>query len=104
MTHVYAHSPHHLPKKVTEKPSVNHIGSSDEPPMISKETGATGAVVDMSGNVNARCFFSHIFEDNWPKNSLIIPNIFTLTELVISKEFVYTGEASPIYTNSLLSV
>ena len=23
----------HLPKKMTEKPSVNHIGSSDEPPM-----------------------------------------------------------------------
>ena len=26
-------APHHLPKKVTEKPSVNHIGSSDEPPI-----------------------------------------------------------------------
>ena len=25
---VYAHCPLHLPKKVTEKPSVNHIGSS----------------------------------------------------------------------------
>ena len=33
VTHVYAHSPYHLPKKVTEKPSVNHIGSSDEPPI-----------------------------------------------------------------------
>ena len=30
---VCAHCPLHLPKKVTEKPSVNHIGSSDEPPM-----------------------------------------------------------------------
>ena len=29
---VCAHCPLHLPKKVTEKPSVNHIGSSDEPP------------------------------------------------------------------------
>ena len=27
-------APHHLPKKVTKKPSVNHIGSSDEPPII----------------------------------------------------------------------
>ena len=26
-------APLHLPKKVTEKPSVNHIGSSDEPPI-----------------------------------------------------------------------
>ena len=25
-------APHHLPKKVTKKPSVNHIGSSNEPP------------------------------------------------------------------------
>ena len=28
VTNMYAHSPHHLPKKVTKKPSVNHIGSS----------------------------------------------------------------------------
>ena len=28
LTNVYVHCPHHLPKKVTEKPSVNHIGSS----------------------------------------------------------------------------
>ena len=33
MTHVCAHSPLHLPKKVTEKLSANHIGSSDEPPI-----------------------------------------------------------------------
>ena len=30
---VCAHCPLHLPKKVTEKPSVNHIGSFDEPPI-----------------------------------------------------------------------
>ena len=33
VTHVYAHSPHYLPKKVTQKQPVNHIGSSDEPPI-----------------------------------------------------------------------
>ena len=27
-------APHHLPKKVTKKPSVNHIGSSNDPPII----------------------------------------------------------------------
>ena len=31
---MYAYSPHHLPKKVTKKQPVNHIGSSDEPPII----------------------------------------------------------------------
>ena len=36
VTHVYAHSPHHLPKKVTQKQPVNHIGSSDEPPTTTK--------------------------------------------------------------------
>ena len=30
---MYAYSPHHLPKKVTKKQPVNHIGSSDEPPI-----------------------------------------------------------------------
>ena len=33
---MYAYSPHHLPKKVTKKQPVNHIGSSDEPPMNTK--------------------------------------------------------------------
>ena len=38
VTHMYAHSPHHLPKKkVTQKQPVNHIGSSDEPPIRSIE-------------------------------------------------------------------
>ena len=34
VTHVYAHSPHHLPKNVTQNQPVNHIGSSDEPPIM----------------------------------------------------------------------
>ena len=34
---VYAHCPLHLPKKVTEKPSVNHIGSSTSHQRASKQ-------------------------------------------------------------------
>ena len=34
LIHVYAYFPLHLPKQVTQKPSVNHIGSSNEPPKI----------------------------------------------------------------------
>ena len=30
---MYAHCPLQLPKQVTEKPSNNHIASSDEPPI-----------------------------------------------------------------------
>ena len=33
VSNVYAHCSLHLPKKVTRQPSVNHTGSSDEPPI-----------------------------------------------------------------------
>ena len=49
MTHVYAHSPHHLPKKVTPKQPVNHIGSSDEPPKKKTKTFKTKEFHSKSG-------------------------------------------------------
>ena len=40
--------PHHLPKKVTQKQPVNHIGSSDEPPTIADWFKANKLTVNVS--------------------------------------------------------
>ena len=34
VTHVYAHCPPPTSKKVTKKPTINHIGSTNKPPII----------------------------------------------------------------------
>ena len=47
VTTVYAHSSPHLPKKVTKKQPVNHIGSSDEPP--TREDRGAGRAHDGEG-------------------------------------------------------
>ena len=54
---MYAHSPHHLPKKDTQKQPVIHIGSSDEPPNINFQ------LVNLHLRVNFHIHISGMLQD-----------------------------------------
>ena len=52
-------APLHLPKKVTQKPSVNHIGSSDEPPIRPIGQSYSGMNLDqLPGSQSTKRHFS----------------------------------------------
>ena len=59
-------APHQLPKKVTKKPSVNHIGSSNEPPTMSRKMygGVVGVAFQWPWEVNS-CQSGHCGCRTW---------------------------------------
>ena len=85
-------APLHLPKKVTQKPSVNHIGSSDEPPIITSRIASSWYLKSL--------YF--IYDKQFSKCSLNIFLRHVKQKLRTAKQTLYWGISHSQFSGNIL--